>query len=381
MVLYNCKRCGWKTKIKTHYKNHLNRKKMCKPILNYISIETLKNELISNTLKIRSNTLKYAEKEKNITKHTLKYAENTLKYAENTLKYAENTPKYAENTLKYAEDIKNKKFDSQGEIKCSNCFRHFKKRRYLTQHINRGNCKGFVKSDNKYNDLNDDPYYDKYDNKLEYYNDSQHNSIINVNQTNDMIDNNKNDNNNQNDILKLIIEQHEKEKIEWKKERDIMRTEISKLVEKVGTTYNSYNQQNIYINNLGQENLDYLSSDYLGKLLNLPYSAIPKLIKNIHFNPKHPENHNVRITNKKLPYAQIYKNNEWVISDKKEVIENMVDNGFNIIDSFYNEKSDNLDNNKKYKFKNFQVKYDDKEKNLLKKLNKDAELILINNSK
>ena len=360
MVLYNCKRCGWKTKIKTHYKNHLNRKKICKPILNDISIYTLKNELISNTPKIRSNTLKYAEKEKNITKHTLKYAENTLKYAEN---------------------IKKKKSDSQGEIKCSNCFRHFKKRRYLTQHINRGNCKGFVKSDNKYNDLNDDPYYDKYDNKLEYYNNSQHNSIINVNQSDDTIDNNQNDTNNQNDILKLIIEQHEKEKIEWKKERDIMRTEISKLVEKVGTTYNSYNQQNIYINNLGQENLDYLSSDYLGKLLNLPYSAIPKLIKNIHFNPKHPENHNVRITNKKLPYAQIYKNNEWVISDKKEVIENMVDNGFNIIDSFYNEKSDNLDNNKKYKFKNFQVKYDDKEKNLLKKLNKDAELILINNSK
>ena len=376
MVIYNCKRCGWKTKIKTHYKNHLNRKKTCKPIVNNIRIETLKNEFTNNKLKIRSNIPEYAEKVKNITKHTLKYAEDTLKYAENTPKYAEDTLKYAENTLKYAKDINNKKLDSRGEIQCSTCLGYFKRRRYLTQHINRGNCKGLINKDSidEYEDNHEDDINDQYDDLNNQYEDLN-NSIVNVNQIP------ANNTNNQTDILKLIIEQHEREKIEWKKEREIMRTEISKLVEKVGTTYNSYNQQNIYINNLGQENLDYLSSDYLGKLLNLPYSAIPKLIKNIHFNPKHPENHNVRITNKKLPYAQIYKNNEWVISDKKEVIENMVDNGFNIIDSFYNEKSDNLDYNKKYKFKNFQVKYDDKEKNLLKKLNKDAELILINNSK
>ena len=354
MVLYKCKRCGWATKIKTHYKNHLNRKKICKPINSDISIETLKEEFYKNTLGYAENTLEYAEKPENIKKNTLRYAENTLGYAENTLEYAENTLGYAENTLEYK-----KKYvaNSSCEIRCTKCLKKFKKKRYLTQHINRGNCKG------KSNvNINND-------------------TISNEEKT--IVNNIKNelDDNKSNDLLKLIIEQHEKEKNEWKKERELMRKEISKLVEKVGDTYNSFNQQNIYINNLGQENLDYLTQDYLGKLLNLPYSAIPKLIKNIHFNPKHPENHNVRITNKKLPYAQVYKNNEWVISDKKEVIENIVDNGFNIIDSFYNEKSDNLDKNKKYNFKGFQDKYDTKEKNLLKKLNKDTELVLINNSK
>ena len=66
MVLYNCKRCGWSTKIKTHYKNHLNRKKKCKPIISDISIVTLKKDFMKNTLGYAENTLKYAETPKNI---------------------------------------------------------------------------------------------------------------------------------------------------------------------------------------------------------------------------------------------------------------------------------------------------------------------------
>ena len=50
------------------------------------------------------------------------------------------------------------------------------------------------------------------------------------------------------ELLKLILEKHEQEKEDWKKEREDMKKEISKLVEKVGDTYNSFNQNNIYIN-------------------------------------------------------------------------------------------------------------------------------------
>ena len=48
MVLYECKRCGWSTKIKTHYKNHLHRKKICKPSVSNINIQTLKDEFYKN---------------------------------------------------------------------------------------------------------------------------------------------------------------------------------------------------------------------------------------------------------------------------------------------------------------------------------------------
>ena len=41
MVKYSCERCGWKTNIKTHLRNHLKRKFPCKPTLKNVSQKTL----------------------------------------------------------------------------------------------------------------------------------------------------------------------------------------------------------------------------------------------------------------------------------------------------------------------------------------------------
>ena len=60
---------------------------------------------------------------------------------------------------------------------------------------------------------------------------------------------------------------------------------------------NNNNNNKIYINNFGNENHDYITGDYLTNLLKIPYSAIQKLIKTIHFNPT-SENHNVKIPRK-----------------------------------------------------------------------------------
>ena len=71
----------------------------------------------------------------------------------------------------------------------------------------------------------------------------------------------------------------------------------------------------------------------LKKLLEKPYGGIQNLIKNIHFHPNHPENHNVKITNKKLPYALVWNDKIWETRNKKEVIEDLVDKGYMIMDT------------------------------------------------
>ena len=43
MVEYLCYRCGYVGKQKNHLKNHLNRKYVCKPVLDDISIEEMLN--------------------------------------------------------------------------------------------------------------------------------------------------------------------------------------------------------------------------------------------------------------------------------------------------------------------------------------------------
>ena len=89
------------------------------------------------------------------------------------------------------------------------------------------------------------------------------------------------------------------------------------------TTNNQNKIINININNYGNENIDYLNKDYLNNLLQGAFTAIPKLIENIHFNPSHPENHNIKITNKKEPYIKVRKNDKWELQDKKENIGNI----------------------------------------------------------
>ena len=165
------------------------------------------------------------------------------------------------------------------------------------------------------------------------------------------------------------------------KDRDEMRKEINKLLDKVGNVTNNYNtQQNVYINTHGQENLSYITTNYLQNLLKIPYGAVPKLIKDIHFHPEHPENMNIKITNKKLKYAKVWEGNKWNFKDKNQVIENMVEKGFNIIDQQYSNNKEILDKHKNRNFDKFKKQYEENDKKLHKELVKDTEMIVINNS-
>jgi hypothetical protein len=80
---------------------------------------------------------------------------------------------------------------------------------------------------------------------------------------------------------------------------------------------------NINLNNYGsinQEDFNYLTKKVFAKLLETPLTAIPKLIGIKYFNEKHPENHNIKITNIHDKFAKIYKDNKWLISNKKDII-------------------------------------------------------------
>jgi hypothetical protein len=182
-----------------------------------------------------------------------------------------------------------------------------------------------------------------------------------------------------------IKNQYEEREKKWEEERLELKREIIKLMEKVGDTHNyhqTFNQNNFILNNYGEENTKYLSKEYMLNLIKMPYGSIPKLIKDIHFHPKHPENHNVKITNKKLPYVQLYKNSKWTIHDKKEVINNIIDDSFNLIDEHYNEANkEDFQQRKINNYKNFQKEMTNHDKIIKKKINKEVEILILNESK
>ena len=167
------------------------------------------------------------------------------------------------------------------------------------------------------------------------------------------------------------------------KEKKKLEKQIIKMMDKVGTINNTTNnntnnntQNIIVVNNYGKENTDYLTVDKITALLNRPFDSVQELIKMLHFNSDHPENHNVKITNKKEPYALVWNEPIWEIRKKKSVVKDIVDKGYLMIDTTH----DSMDESNK-KYINFQTQFDDDDTNIKDIIEDEVEIVIINETK
>jgi len=188
------------------------------------------------------------------------------------------------------------------------------------------------------------------------------------------------------DEMQQKIDDYEKERIE-------MRAQIALLMDKHAgnitnnnqniETQNIENQQNIHIhiNAFGKENTDYLDTAALTACIDRVYKCVPAIVERMHFDPDHPENHNIKITNKKLPYASVMGDNrKWTMIDRKDAIETMVNNGYNFLDEKYPETKHALSAKRREHFEGFQTRFLNEDKDLMKKVKSDVELIVLNAS-
>ncbi len=181
-----------------------------------------------------------------------------------------------------------------------------------------------------------------------------------------------------------------KELRESNEELRVSNQELKKMIEKLvnskininqGTINNAYGDNNtmnnIQINNYGSENIDYITDKVFKKLLTKPMSAITRLIELKHFHPEHPENHNVKITNIHDKYAKIYQDRKWLIKHKKDVVEDLVENGYADFEEFKDLNEDELADKIKEKYllmhKNYHGNFE--------KICQKSELSIINQSK
>lgn len=148
------------------------------------------------------------------------------------------------------------------------------------------------------------------------------------------------------------------------------------------TNIDKQNNIHIHINAFGQENLDYLTDKIVSQCVHKIYDSIPTIIEKIHFDPKHPENHNVRITNKKLPHASVIgMDNKWRLMNKEEAISSMVENGYSIIDNRFKEDPTIFSEERRRHFRSFQDNFSNDEKETMKRIKTDVELVILNGTK
>ena len=156
--------------------------------------------------------------------------------------------------------------------------------------------------------------------------------------------------------------------------------QIDELIKKSGINIGTQNNiQNIQILAHSNTDLSHLTdNDYL-KCLKHSNFCIPHLIKKIHFNPKKPENHNIYISNLKNNYVMIYNGNKWMINDREESIQNLIDEKESIIEQKLEEW---IENGEQYPdiMKKFN-RYLEKRENdkVLNKIKSEIKMMLFNN--
>jgi len=317
MVEYKCFRCGYVASQKCNFKNHLNRKNICKPILEDIGIEDIKIIYKLETVpKQQSNDTQNAPKQ---------HPNDSFLQNELAPKMHLNAPFQQEmctqNTPFCTQNIKKSRI-------CKYCNKSFTRTTGLTKHLKK--CK---------------------------YKNSETQNIL--------------------------------------KKKDDEIQELKKIVEKLlienksNITNNinnkdSFNTNNtIIINNYGDENTKYITSEYILKLLkNKPAKVIPELIKYTHFNNEHPENQNIKITNKKEPYVKIMKNNKWELQNKDDTITDLIDRQqIHLMDEKLEKQvNKNCTKNEKANINRCNDLYESEDKEYMKRLYNESELVIINNS-
>ena len=176
---------------------------------------------------------------------------------------------------------------------------------------------------------------------------------------------------------------------EMKTELAELRAQIALLLDKnAGITNNNTTNNNnietqnvniININAFGNENTDYLDDKAILACIGRVYKSIPSLLEKIHFDPKHPENHNIKITNRKLPYASVMGNNQkWKTVDRKDAIDTMVNNSYNILDDKFKENKDKISVSKQEQFRGFQTRFDTEDKELMKESTAEVDMMVLN---
>ena len=84
--------------------------------------------------------------------------------------------------------------------------------------------------------------------------------------------------------------------------------------------------QHIHINAFGSENYDYLlgENEKLKKIIENKDAFMQKMIKLVHFNEDHPENHNIMMTNLQSKYVMVHNGSKFIKALKDDTFDKMI---------------------------------------------------------
>ena len=346
---YVCLRCGFKASQRSNLESHLNRKNVCEPIDDFISINEVKKhygfEINMPSLK---NDSKKLQNDSIWLQNDSIWLQNENNNGSKKLHLAPKCQNFGSKKLHLAP------FSGEPEVcsenQCKYCLKFYSKTSNLNKHLK--NCKKKKEIESACADENEEL-------KKE---------------------------------IKEMKEEHNKEILELKETVKILINNSDSLSGNTTNNNNSHNNihsnntdnsthNTININNYGSENKDYITKEYLIKLLKEPFQAIPRLIEYTHFNKDHPENQNIKLPNKKQPYVKVLKDDKWVYADRKSTILDLIDEKHSELNDgpLIKHVEDKFSEHLQDRFERFNDRYLNDEKDFTTQLYKETELVMINN--
>ena len=336
MVNYKCIRCGYETNHKSKMYSHLERKKVCKPLLNNVNLDDYKSRILE---------CENIELDKNV-QSSLNLGKSSLNFGNNVIPNVNNcNPSDKVMSIIGKQDV-NKIDVSVNEMStnlktnnvCEFCNKEFRSRQGKWKHLK--TCKEKKKDDECKQSMTD--------------------------------------------LVNLLNKQNEQiDKIQ--KELDKKNNQIDELIQKAGIqnsgTITNNIQNNIKILAYKDTDLSHLTDKDYMYCLNRSNMCIPNLIKMIHFNPKNPQNHNIYISNIKNNYIMVYDGDKWNIQNRHDLIDDLIDENESVLEQ---KLEDWIENGKNYPeiMKKFKRYLEKKEKDeVLNKIKQEIKFILYNNRK
>ena len=150
----------------------------------------------------------------------------------------------------------------------------------------------------------------------------------------------------------------------------------------VNNTLNIMNQNNINItiNDFGNEDISHINYQFVLDIISkMNGSAIIKYIKAVHCD--NPCNLNIILPNHKQKYVLLWKNNKWVLNNKKSVLDGMIVKNFDRINDVYEKIENKLPPKIKKEYNDYADTFDksSKERDLIK--NGTLNMFVENNGK
>jgi hypothetical protein len=149
-------------------------------------------------------------------------------------------------------------------------------------------------------------------------------------------------------------------------------------------TTNNVQNNTITINGFGKEDTSHITHQFMRSCVKRRDKGMVELVQKIHFDDDCPQNRNLKITNKKLPFIQAHNGEKWQYCKKDKVLTDIVENSHMMMQEHFDdheqEFKSNMSNTMYECINEWLEKIRDQDKKVLESVLTDIYLLILNSS-